>query len=321
MNQTPESIIQGMRFYCLASTMCELRLGEHFTNGAAELSGLARSLKCDERRLGRLMRGFVWAGFLDQNNDEFTLTDLGSAVLGGPFSFTSEFFYHPWLYLKSYLESGISPYEAHHGKPLFEHLNDEPEKKEMFYFAMMSSTGADGKEIADALSFPEGSVVVDVGGGHGQLAKIIKSKHPHVHCRVVDLPILEDEAAIYLEGTCEFIPADMFSELPIDGDFYFLKWILHDWDDQPAADILKHCASRMKETGKVLIVERIFDDSTLSSIEMVNRDLNMLVLNGGRERTLDEYRDLVEQAGLMMDEVVALKSGFSVIVATKQTEV
>lgn len=50
---------------------------------------------------------------------------------------------------------------------------------------------------------------------------------------------------------------------------------------------------------------------------MVNRDLNMLVLNGGRERTRKEYQALIEGAGLEMDGLIPLESGFSAIIGVK----
>lgn len=319
MSSSVDSIIRGMRIYCLASTFCELKVGERLKGGSLPASILADQMEIDEVRLGRVMKGFVWAEFLTYKENEYALTDLGASLSEGAkmFQFTSEFFYHPWLCLGDYLKGGEAPYEAYYGKPLFEHLGDVPRKKALFYDAMKSSTEVDAKEIAAKLSFAVGSVIIDVGGGHGQLAKVIKETHPYVHCEVLDLPNLGEEARAYLGGACDFIAGNMFTDLPSDRDFYFLKWMLHDWDDHQAVALLKHCHEKMKDGAKVVIIERIFDAASLSRVEMVNRDLNMLVLNGGRERTLEEYQALLKEAGLKMQEVLELKSGFSMITGVK----
>jgi hypothetical protein len=46
-------------------------------------------------------------------------------------------------------------------------------------------------------------------------------------------------------------------------------------------------------------------------------DLNMLVLLGGRERTTEEYRDVLAAAGFRMDHVIPTHSPFSIIEASR----
>jgi hypothetical protein len=44
-------------------------------------------------------------------------------------------------------------------------------------------------------------------------------------------------------------------------------------------------------------------------------DLEMLVENAGRERTGDEYRDLLQQTGFHMTRIVSTASPFSIVEA------
>jgi O-methyltransferase domain len=46
-------------------------------------------------------------------------------------------------------------------------------------------------------------------------------------------------------------------------------------------------------------------------------DLNMLVILGGRERTEEEYRQLLQAAGFRLERVIPTHSPFSVIEATR----
>ena len=65
--------------------------------------------------------------------------------------------------------------------------------------------------------------------------------------------------------------------------------MLHDWDDERSAVILRNCRRAMHADGKVLIVERMIFDDPERSLPTLLSDLNMLVLTGGQERTGEEY--------------------------------
>jgi O-methyltransferase domain len=47
-------------------------------------------------------------------------------------------------------------------------------------------------------------------------------------------------------------------------------------------------------------------------------DLNMMVMLTGRERTLDEYRALIETAGFHVSEVIPIRSPMAVIEAPRK---
>jgi hypothetical protein len=80
--------------------------------------------------------------------------------------------------------------------------------------------------------------------------------------------------------------------------------VLHDWDDDRSAVILRNCRRAMHADGKVLIVERMIFDDPEKSIPMLLSDLNMLALTGGQERTEEEYGRLFASAGLRLTGAV-----------------
>lgn len=87
-----------------------------------------------------------------------------------------------------------------------------------------------------------------------------------------------------------------------------MKSILHDWPDDRAVTILRHCRAVLPPGGRVLILEPVLpevvgtddDGSTYLS------DLNMLVNVGGRERTRADFQELCEAAGLSLVSVTPL---------------
>jgi hypothetical protein len=80
--------------------------------------------------------------------------------------------------------------------------------------------------------------------------------------------------------------------VPTGGDAYVLAQILHDWDDEQATRILRHCRRAMPDHARLLILEQILpEDGRPDPAKLL--DLHMLVMLGGRERTMTEWRDLL----------------------------
>ena len=80
--------------------------------------------------------------------------------------------------------------------------------------------------------------------------------------------------------------------------------------------ILKNCHRAMLTSGKLLLVEAVIpqgDEPVFSKYI----DLNMLVMTGGRERTEDEYRNLLAAAGFELTRIVSMPSPFSIIEAVR----
>jgi hypothetical protein len=62
----------------------------------------------------------------------------------------------------------------------------------------------------------------------------------------------------------------------------------------------------------VFAIEVVVPDGAAPSIAKTH-DVNMLVLTGGRERTLDEYRELFARAGLDLVRTTRTARGISVL--------
>jgi O-methyltransferase domain len=71
-----------------------------------------------------------------------------------------------------------------------------------------------------------------------------------------------------------------------------LSRILHDWDDDQAARILRNCRRSLPDDGRLLIVETVIHDGPDPTLRKLF-DLHMLVLLGGKERTEEEWRELL----------------------------
>ena len=77
-----------------------------------------------------------------------------------------------------------------------------------------------------------------------------------------------------------------------------LKSIIADWDDEQAIAILRTCRAAMSNGGKLLLAEFVLKPGNEPDpAKMV--DLNMMVMNGGRVRTADDFGRLFTAAGFL----------------------
>jgi hypothetical protein len=98
-----------------------------------------------------------------------------------------------------------------------------------------------------------------------------------------------------------------------------LKHVLHGRRDAEAVTILKNCRAVIPGNGSLLVIEFILPplvsraDPHLESHLM--SDLNMLAVTGGRERSEDEWRTLLQAAGFRLAGVFPVGNGVGILEA------
>ncbi|MBW8486446.1 methyltransferase [Actinomadura parmotrematis] len=142
-------------------------------------------------------------------------------------------------------------------------------------------------------------VVVDVGGGTGTLLTRLLGAEPHLRGILVDLPdtVAQARATLAAAGLAdrvEVVPGSFFDLLPTGGDVYLLSGVLIDWPDGDATEILRRCGEAAGPRGRVLIAEQRAVDEAAATDE----DLRILLLVGGRARTVEQFGAIAGDAGL-----------------------
>ena len=132
------------------------------------------------------------------------------------------------------------------------------------------------------------------------LSKILE-RHTAVRGTLFDQPHViarAEQSAALLANRCCCVGGDFFNSVPEGGDAYLLKWILHDWSDTASVEILKSCRRAMKRESRLLVAEYVLD--TEASSDGALMDLTMMVMNGGRERTREEFSSIFAAAGFQL---------------------
>lgn len=94
---------------------------------------------------------------------------------------------------------------------------------------------------------------------------------------------------------------DFFQPEPVKGaDVYLLRMILHDWPAKEATTILANIVPALKAGSRIIVMDSVLPapgkiPATQESLLRV-RDLTMMEVFNSRERSLDDWTALLEQA-------------------------
>jgi hypothetical protein len=271
-----------------------LGIADELADGPRAVGDLATATATHAATLHRLLRALAAVEVLREEPDGmFGLSALGEA-LRGPAGSMAAFHGRPyhwvaWGQLLHSVRTGENAFQAVHGMDVWEYRARHPEEGAVFDAAMTGFSRRVNAAVAAAHDFGRYGVIVDVGGGHGALLAGILARHPGVRGVLFDQPAVV--AGAQADGF-EIVGGSFFESVPAGGDAYLLKSILHDWEDEPAIEILRACRRAARVGTALLVVEREF---ALPATKL--SDLNMLVGPGGRERTLEEYAALMAPAG------------------------
>jgi ubiquinone/menaquinone biosynthesis C-methylase UbiE len=202
----------------------------------------------------------------------------------------------------------------------FEYLKTRPELARVFDDAMTDTSKLAGPAVAAAYDFGTWGSVMDVGGGNGMFLAAVLDAHPRLHGVLADLPHVLERARQrgFLGGDLEARTAlkecDFLREVPPSCRAYMMKSVIHDWDDEASVTILANCRRVVPDDGALLLVEYPISEDNLPSTGKL-ADIIMMVLTGGRERTIEQYRVLLATAGFRLNQVCPTSGDFVIIEA------
>ena len=194
----------------------------------------------------------------------------------------------------------------------FTQMASDPEAAAIFDKAMATFAPLTAAAVAAAYDFSGYGTIADVGGGNGALLSGILTANPHLRGMLFDQPHVVERArpALDAAGIGDRITVaggSFFDAVPSGADAYLLKHVIHDWNDDDAARILRNVRAVTPATGKLLIVEGVYParvDRSLDSRGAAANDVNMLVVTGGRQRSRAEFEALFAASGFRLARVV-----------------
>ena len=219
----------------------------------------------------------------------------------------------PGRALPNRFKTGQSTFERLHGKNFFDWIQDRPGDLRAYHSAISAYARHDYWDLTGRVDFSAHDSILDAGGGTGELAFALLRSCPGLEATVMDRAEVVEAARTPadLEGRCRFIAGDLFGKWPATADAVILARVLHDWPDRDAVRILSRAREAMPDDATLYLVEMVLDEAKPARAGLL--DLNMLVMTEGRERTKEQFRDILGQAGFYLVDVVETDSVSSVI--------
>lgn len=189
---------------------------------------------------------------------------------------------------------------------VFEEASATPERATHLHLMMNSYARRDYARAVSALKLPENGVIVDAGGGLGELARKIKASNPKLEVAVLERPeVCELATKLGMGGDIQWKSGDFTRPWQIAADIITMSRVLHDWDDRKCIEILTHAKSNLRPGGKIIIIETVL---TEEGCEGGLCDLHLLALSGGKERTLSDFVEICGSVGLTLVDLLDASS-------------
>jgi hypothetical protein len=324
------ALIHGHWAAGVLGALARLEVVDHLGQEIREPGELAATTGVEAGTMGRLLRAATFLGVLEQPEPgRFAAAPLAAGLRSGGRTFrelaialTEPGVWRAWERLADALVRNETTAGGESGNVLWAHFARHPEERTRFAAAMGSMSARHNESVlatADATRF---RLIVDVGGSHGALLSGLLASAPDATGILFDLPetIADARETISKSPMGERIQAvagNFFEAVPAGGDLYVLKGVLLDWDDEDAVRILASCHVAAASGARIWVIEALLPEPPATS--WVNLlDLNMLVLFGGRDRTLADYQALLSRAGWRLESVSALVDDHVLIEAVKR---
>ena len=214
--------------------------------------------------------------------------------------------YQAWSSLLDGIKRNSIPFEETFQSHYFDYLEKNKNQETLFNKTMSSHTGHDINHIVKSLDLKANKNVIDIGAGNGTLMHGILQKVNLASGAAFDLEdtISQIDRTNTLQNMM-YIAGDFFKSIPLGYDYHILKFILHDWDDPHAMQILTNCRKAINPHGELIIIDALMSDNN-NSKSIKWHDLHMFTLFGGKERSKKNMLSIIKESGFENTSVTHL---------------
>jgi hypothetical protein len=328
----------GSLFWQSRALYVAARLGvaDILADGRKSTREIAGELELHEEHLYRLLRMLTSMGIFEEGSPRVFRNSKTSDYLreDNPQNVRAMILMHnspemtrPWMEpLEESMRDGEVPFVKTHGVDLFGYMDRHKAFDTLFSQAMDSVEALTGSAYLEDFDWSAFDRIIDVGGSRGSKSVAILKTAPNLKALVFDRPqVIEDartnwqdkEPAQLVERII-FQSGDMFESLPAavsDKDLYLFFAIFHSLDDKESTVVLDNLKSAIGSTNATVLIADCVAEETGINPTVAGFDMQMLIGTRGRERTLSEWKQLLQDSGFRLDETVDVRTFAKFIVA------
>ncbi|SHE55258.1 O-methyltransferase [Kaistia soli DSM 19436] len=322
MEGSPQEVILGaMTGHWLARcihVVAEARIADHLDDGSETVEMLSAKAGVDADALDRILRYLVSSGIFaatpegyanNEASDLLRSDDAGSmrayaCMIGSSWQWQS------FGALSHTLATGETGMDHVFGRDSFAYLADHPDDQAMFDAAMQNRAQRDLAGVVAVGDFSRFPVIADIGGGNGSLLRAVLEVAPESRGILFELAHVAAGAPAHPRITS--VSGSFFVDPLPSADLYLLRRVIHDWGDEAALRILAAVRRAATPGAQLMLIEAPLPEGPQPHPGK-GLDIVMLAVVGGRERTLADYRSLMEAAGFRFVGVRETRTGTALI--------
>lgn len=285
----------------------DIKIFDYLPATAIELSG---KLKINEDLIVRLLRALLEINFASKDNDiystnefsQYLRTSHSESLVPAVHHWSMENYY-AWAGLTDAIQSGEASYKKAYNLPIFEWLEKDKQILQQYHELMSTYAIQDYPNLIDKLDLSDAKTVIDAAGGKGIIISKILSNYPEIKGILLERPKVIEMIDIdpKLKKRAKILPFDLFQPWDVEGEVIILARVLHDWNNEKCKIILKHAKNALRKSGKIIVIERLLDENNADGGLL---DLNMLVITGGKERTLKDLQSLFNEFDFTYKKII-----------------
>lgn len=284
-------------------TVAKLGLANHMSLHPTKINDLAEMTSTNPELLDRLLKFLSAYNLFKCENDAYSLTELSMPLrddaansIRDVLCMVDDSWWQAFSSLDASLKTGDTAFTLQHGDDFFSYLSRHPDKQSNFDRGMAKLSTFDDNAIAAAYPFSRFSNVIDMGGGRGGLIKALARNYPDLQLTLFDTAaVIEQLDKNDFPPRVQLVAGDFLADVPEAGAYIF-KGVLHDFNDKFMHQILSNCCQQMPSDATLFIAEQVLPDNDLPHPNKT-MDIVMMVLLGGRQRTIAEWQKSIEPSG------------------------
>lgn len=316
-------ILQTSAGYSVARALhvaADLGVADHIGDHGSPVDELARQTGTNADALGRILRLLSAHGIFSANGDlvshnavSATLrTDHPQSARDLARMFGLPFVWETFEHFDHTVRTGRPAVEKALPEGVWAWLAERPEASAVFNGAMIGKSFGQVAGVVGAYDFSRFPRIADVGGGRGHLLQAILAKYPQATGLLFEQPHVIDEVRGIATDRLQLQAGDFFTDDLPPCDAYMMMEVIHDWDDEKAAQILATVRRSAPRGSALLLIEQLMPETPGPHwVKML--DVHMMALFAARQRSQSEYDRLVEQCGFKPVGTTDTPAGISVL--------
>ena len=327
MSLSLEEMIDLPHIGMLLYTALELNLPQQLQYHSKTVAELCRFSRVKPDKLTRLLFTLETAGIFayDSSNEEWSNNSASSVLLDPEQRALYMWDLHPFNYcilseMLSSLRSQTTASELALQETFQHFVKSDKRIFELYMQSLKAFTKAVAPLIKSKIDLTGTKNLLEIGREDATLLCEILNTRPGIHGDVFEEASAVEYAGNtilehHLEGRIGVIPGDVENGVPEGFDTVIMKSFLHNWDDDYVRMILRNCKKAMAKNSQLYIIEMVLDKNSDENLVERLSNLQLMLYMNGKERSLQELRDLLSEAGFNFVSSTSV-AGLKVIKAT-----